>query len=143
MKLALENSNLKPNQIDYINTHATSTPAGDRAEITAIKRLFNSNEYSYDKEICISSLKGSLGHLLGAAGAVESVFTIKAIQEKVVPASINIDNLDPEFKLNENPHLKIAANQKQALNNDQISVIKNSFGFGGTNASICLSSFKI
>ena len=98
MKLALESGNIKPNQVDYINTHATSTPAGDLAELTAIKRFFNSDQHSYDKHIYISSLKGSLGHLLGAAGAVETILTIKAkviikqliYQSSMLPYSLNI-----------------------------------------------------
>lgn len=141
MQLALERANIEPSQVDYINAHATSTPIGDLAEVMAIKRLFGKNVPS--KKVYISSLKGSLGHLLGAAGAVESIFTVKAIQERIVPPSINIEQLDPEMKLDQAPNLEIVANQKKDLekNTNRIIAVKNSFGFGGTNVSLCLSNF--
>ena len=144
MKLALESGNIKPNQVDYINTHATSTPAGDLAELTAIKRLFNSDQHSYDKHIYISSLKGSLGHLLGAAGAVETILTIKALQERCIPASINIENLDSDLKLEQTPHLEIVANHTRRIEKSEkhVVAVKNSFGFGGTNVSLCISNFE-
>lgn len=139
MKSALEDSSLTVDQIDYVNAHATSTPAGDLAEITAIKTLFKNST----QRIYISSLKGSLGHLLGAAGAVESILTIKALQNRIIPPSINIENLDAGFKLEQTLNLEIVANQKREFTtqNQRMIALKNSFGFGGTNVSICLSSF--
>lgn len=140
MKSALEDSNLTVDQIDYVNSHATSTPAGDLAEITAIQTLFKNSS----QKVYISSLKGSLGHLLGAAGAVESILTIKAIQNRIIPPSINIENLDTGFNLEKTPNLEIVANQKRnfTTENQRMIGLKNSFGFGGTNVSICFSSFE-
>lgn len=142
MNSAMMNSNITPDQVSYINTHATSTPAGDQAEITAIKRLFGKAQ---SHPIYISSLKGSLGHLLGAAGAVESILTIKAIQERTIPASVNIENLDPNLKMEETPLLEIVANKNRDFekSSNPIIALKNSFGFGGANVSLCFSSFKL
>ncbi len=137
MKLAVENSEVKLEDIDYINAHATSTPAGDIAEINAIKKLFK-NENDFKKTIYISSLKGSLGHLLGSAGAVETIFTVLACKNKIIPPTINLTEIDPEIKLDS--FLKL--NQEELyLNSNKIIALKNSFGFGGTNASLILSSF--
>lgn len=146
MSLALESSNLSANQVNYVNCHATSTPAGDLAEMNAIKRLFASGGDSMSRCVYVSSLKGSLGHLLGAAGAVESVFTVLACQEKIIPASININKVDPEFKMEEVGRLEIVCNQKRVFENENkkrpLIALKNSFGFGGTNVSLCFSSFE-
>ena len=142
MKMAIEQSNLKPDQIDFINAHATSTPVGDIAEIAAVKRLFASFNSKPANPVYVSSLKSSLGHLLGAAGAVETILTILACKHKVIPPMINVNQLDPELKLNEADFLKILLNEKQELTNrKRIIALKNSFGFGGTNASICLSNY--
>ena len=142
MKQVIKNSNIKLETINYINAHSTSTPVGDLAEITAIKRLFNKCSKTEQNPIYITSLKGSLGHLLGAAGAVETIFTILTCKEKVIPPSINIQKIDPAFKLEEMPFLKIVDNKKKVLDNGvRIVSLKNSFGFGGTNASLCISSF--
>lgn len=145
MNLALQNANVRPEQLTYINAHATSTPAGDLAEITAIKRLFKSQEANENK-IYISSVKGSLGHLLGAAGAAETILTILACKERVLPPSINLKNIDPQFKLDEVSCLRIVQNEKLILDScldesKRIIALKNSFGFGGTNVSLCLSNF--
>lgn len=144
MQSAVEHSNVRLEDVNYVNVHATSTPVGDLAEINAIKRLFKqtTTASSSSKTTFISSLKGSLGHLLGAAGAVETIFTILACNERVLPASANISNLDPALELHQTPNLKIIQNEFVRLNDDIIA-IKNSFGFGGTNASLCLRSFKL
>lgn len=136
MKEAVNNSGIDLKNIDYINAHATSTPTGDLAEINAIKKLFeNQNE----RLVHISSLKGSLGHLLGAAGAVETIFTILACKEKSIPSTTNLGEIDPEIVLNS--FLKL--NKKEVkLNSNKMIALKNSFGFGGTNASIVVSSFE-
>jgi 3-oxoacyl-[acyl-carrier-protein] synthase II len=147
MVSAIENARLSPNDISYINAHSTSTPVGDVAEVTAIKRVFSSLPSQRSNTLYLSSLKGSLGHLLGAAGAVESVLTILACKERVIPPAINIETLDPELKLEEASYLKIVQNEKLVLSDDGESnsrfvALKNSFGFGGTNASICFSSYS-
>ena len=139
MSIALKNANKRPSEINYINAHATSTPAGDLAEINAIKKLFNQKEI-IGNQVFVSSNKCSIGHLLGAAGAVETIFTILACKNKTFPPSINIENLDSKFELNDSI-IKIIQNEKINFNNDTIVALKNSFGFGGTNASICLSNF--
>jgi 3-oxoacyl-[acyl-carrier-protein] synthase II len=164
MKLAIESANLKLNEINFINAHSTSTPAGDLAEIKAVKRLFE-NSCNQD-DVYITSLKGTmgkkyihpllssslffnhlsdnklLGHLLGAAGAVESIFTMLTCKEKIIPPSINIDKLDPALKLEESPFLKIVANHNIILDKAKLIALKNSFGFGGTNACLIISSYN-
>ena len=125
MNAALRESKLKPNDIDYINAHGTSTPLGDMIELKAVKRLFKSNL----NHLSISSTKSSTGHLLGAAGAVEAIFSILAIQNQEVPPTINLINPDEgtsEFDL--------VANKSKKKNIKNI--LSNSFGFGGTNASL-------
>lgn len=123
MELTLKNAKVKPEQVNYINAHATSTSLGDAAEIQAIKRVFGESQNLY-----ISSTKASTGHLLGAAGGIESVFCIKAINDSIVPPTRNLDQLDPECFY---PTLSSSCAKttiEYALN--------NSFGFGGTNSSI-------
>jgi 3-oxoacyl-[acyl-carrier-protein] synthase II len=145
MQLALESSNLTPKSIDYINAHATSTPAGDLAELNAIKALFrNANEKrSSDEKVYVSSYKGSLGHLLGAAGAVETALTVLACKTLIIPSSINIKKLDPAFKLEETPFIEIVKNEKLTLNKsrENFFALKNSFGFGGTNVCLAISRY--
>lgn len=147
MKMALNEGNIKPSELNYINAHATSTPVGDIAEYTAIKRLLNDEQQGKRKhEVYVSSVKGSLGHLLGAAGAVESAFTVLACKERTLPASINIFNLDPNFKSDET-NLKIIQNEPVKLrdsneSNNKVYFLKNSFGFGGTNCSILFTNYK-
>ena len=124
MKAALLEANLNPNDIDYINAHGTSTPLGDMIELKAVKKLFGSNL----DNLSISSTKSSTGHLLGAAGAVEAIFSILAIQNQEVPPTINLKNPDEgtsEFDLVPNK------SKKKNIKN----ILSNSFGFGGTNAS--------
>ena len=123
MEMALNESQLNSDDIEYVNAHGTSTPVGDKIELNAVERLFQSN-----KKMFMSSNKSSIGHLLGAAGAVEAVFSLKTIQTKTLPPTLNLDNPDTETSINLVPH--------QAITKDVKNVISNSFGFGGTNASL-------
>lgn len=125
METAIKRAGIKPQDVDYINTHGTSTPAGDVAELQAIKRLFGSSV----SDISISSTKSSVGHLLGAAGAIEAIFGIKAINDDVVPPTLNLENPAPEAE-----GLDLVPNA--AKKRDVKTVLSNSFGFGGTNATL-------
>jgi 3-oxoacyl-[acyl-carrier-protein] synthase II len=116
-------------KIDYINAHGTSTPVGDVNETKAIKELFGK-----ENAPLVSSTKGQIGHCLGAAGAIEAIFTIKALNEGVIPPTINIENQDPECDLD------YVANT--ARNVELTTVMSNNFGFGGTNASVIFTKFK-
>lgn len=127
MQNAIRNSGININQIDYINAHGTSTLAGDQAETDATKLAFG--KYAYN--IVISSTKSMTGHLLGAAGGIEAIFTALAIQNQVAPPTINIINQDP------NCDLDYCANEAREITINH--AISNSFGFGGTNGSIVLS----
>jgi 3-oxoacyl-[acyl-carrier-protein] synthase II len=121
---AMRNAGINPHEVDYINAHGTSTPLGDLAETIALKRCFG----EHAKKLAVSSTKSSTGHLLGAAGAVEAVFTIMGMKDQVAPPTINLFNQDPQCDLDYVPntarHMKI----KVALS--------NSFGFGGTNGTL-------
>lgn len=124
MVQALRDADLAPRDVDYINAHGTSTPAGDKAETMAIKCAFGADAY----HINISSTKSMTGHALGAAGGLEAIFTLLAMRDNVIPPTINLDNPDPECDLN------YTANVAQAR---EVNVaLSNSFGFGGTNASV-------
>jgi len=121
---ALKNAGLNPTDVDYINAHGTSTPAGDLAETSAAKRTFGDHAY----KLCMSSTKSMTGHLLGAAGGIESIFTALAIRDQVAPPTINLDNPDEGCDLN------YAAHTAQQM---KIEVaLSNSFGFGGTNGTL-------
>ncbi|MDE0330444.1 MAG: beta-ketoacyl-ACP synthase II [Nitrospinae bacterium] len=124
MEMALDDAGLGPEDVDYINAHGTSTGAGDKLETTAIKRTFGEHAY----KLCVSSTKSMTGHLLGAAGGVESVYTILALRNQWIPPTINLDTPDPECDLNYVPN--------SARKADLGCAITNSFGFGGTNASL-------
>lgn len=124
MKMALKDGAVNPDQVDYINTHGTSTPVGDINEINAIKEAFGHSA----KGVSISSSKSMHGHLLGGAGGVEAVITVKAMQNGLVPPTINVDNLDPDCDLDVTPNHAKERKVKVALS--------NSFGFGGTNATL-------
>jgi 3-oxoacyl-[acyl-carrier-protein] synthase II len=124
MNAALRNAGLNPEQVNYINAHGTSTPAGDRAEVMAAKRSFG--DYAY--KLAMSSTKSMTGHALGAAGGLEAVFTVKAIADQVAPPTINIFNQDPECDLDFVPGTAREMNINVALS--------NSFGFGGTNGTL-------
>ncbi|MCD8140249.1 MAG: beta-ketoacyl-ACP synthase II [Planctomycetaceae bacterium] len=129
MALAIESSGLKPEDIDYINAHGTSTSFNDRTEAAAIKRVFGSN---VDK-LAVSSTKGHIGHLLGAAGSVEAIFCAKAIQEGVVPPTINFHTPDPECDIDVTPNEAKKKGIRYALSNN--------LGFGGHNATLCLGRY--
>jgi 3-oxoacyl-[acyl-carrier-protein] synthase II len=126
MRSALADAGMACEEVDYINAHGTSTPAGDVAETKAIKRAFE----SYAGNVAISSTKSMTGHMLGAAGGVEAVFTTLAIRDQVAPATINLDNPDPECDLDFVP------NTARQMKIDV--AMSNSFGFGGTNGTLIL-----
>ncbi|HEY9148414.1 MAG TPA: beta-ketoacyl-ACP synthase II, partial [Gammaproteobacteria bacterium] len=130
MNNALRNAGINPEQTNYINAHGTSTPAGDKAETDAAKATFG--DYAY--KLAMSSTKSMTGHLLGAAGGVEAIFTAMAIHDQVAPPTINIDNQDPECDLD-----YVAGTAREMEINYALS---NSFGFGGTNATLVLAKFK-
>jgi 3-oxoacyl-[acyl-carrier-protein] synthase II len=127
MEFALEEAGLKPEQIDYINVHGTSTPLGDLSEIIAIKAVFGEHAYN---NLSISSTKSMTGHLLGAAGAIEALACVLAIQHNTVPPTINLENRDPKI----DERLDLTPNVAKERNIDY--AISNTFGFGGHNASI-------
>ena len=125
MKCAIRDAGITPEQIGYINAHGTSTPAGDKAETQAVKSIFQENA----NKVMVSSTKSMIGHLLGAAGAVESIFTVLALRDQAVPPTINLDNPDEGCDLDYVPH---TARQVKNLQ----YALCNSFGFGGTNGSV-------
>ena len=125
MEMALNESLLNTEDIGYVNAHGTSTPVGDTIELSAVEKLFKLN-----KNLYMSSNKSAIGHLLGAAGAVEAIFSIKSIQTKTLPPTLNLDNPDSKTNINLIPHESISQSVK--------NIISNSFGFGGTNASLVL-----
>jgi 3-oxoacyl-[acyl-carrier-protein] synthase II len=124
MRNALKRANLAPDQIDYINAHGTSTPKGDEIELGAVKRLFGDHAY----KLSMSSTKSAIGHLLGAAGSVEAIFSILALRDGVVPPTLNLDDPSPGCDIDLVPH--------RAKERPVRYVLSNSFGFGGTNASL-------
>ena len=136
MRLALKNASLPPGSVDYINAHATSTPLGDLAENRAIKALMlGENGKKHAEEINVSSTKGAVGHLLGAAGAVEALFCVLAIRDSILPPTLNLKNLEEsEFNCN---YVALKA-QPRKVN----VVLSNSFGFGGANASLCFRQYE-
>jgi len=122
---ALRNAQLNPEQVDYINAHGTSTPAGDKVETLAVIKAFS----DHAKKLVISSTKSMTGHLLGAAGGLEAIFSVLSIRDQVAPPTINLFNLDPECEgLDYVPH------QAKEMKIDV--VLSNSFGFGGTNGTL-------
>jgi 3-oxoacyl-[acyl-carrier-protein] synthase II len=124
MRMAMKDAKIAPEQMDYINTHGTSTPAGDINELNAVKLALG----DHAKKVSLSSSKSMSGHLLGAAGALEAVISIKAMENGLVPPTINIENLDPECDLDVTPNKAKERPIKVAMS--------NSFGFGGTNATL-------
>jgi len=127
MKNAMRNAGINPEQVNYINAHGTSTPAGDKAETDAAKGAFG--DYAY--KIAMSSTKSMTGHLLGAAGGIEAIFTALAVHQQVAPPTINIFNQDPECDLDYVPNTARQMEINYALS--------NSFGFGGTNGTLILA----
>ena len=130
MRAALEDAGLAPREIDYINAHGTSTPAGDRVETVAIKRVFGDHAF----RLAVSSTKSMTGHLLGAAGGLETAIAALAVMEDALPPTINLDDPDPECDLDFVPNRARRVTVNHALN--------NSFGFGGTNAALLLAKFR-
>ncbi len=129
LSIAIENSGLKPEDIDYINAHGTSTPFNDRTEAQAIRKVFG----SHLPNLAVSSTKGHTGHLLGAAGAVEAVFSAMAITQGVVPPTINFHTPDPECDIDITPN--------QPKKKDIRYILSNNLGFGGHNATLCLGRY--
>ena len=132
MKMALNDAGLNADDVDYVNVHGTSTPLGDIAEIKAIKQVFGDHSYNLN----ISSTKSMTGHLLGAAGAIETIASVAAIQHNFVPPTINHSTFDPE--IDEKLNLTLNHAQEREVN----TVISNTFGFGGHNASIIVKRFE-
>ena len=130
MRMALKRAGLDASDIDYLNAHGTSTPLGDEIELGAVKRLFG----AATANLSVSSTKSSVGHLLGAAGAVEAIYSIKAVQDQIVPPTLNLDNpSDSCAGIDLVPHKAKERKVKAALS--------NSFGFGGTNASLIFKAY--
>jgi 3-oxoacyl-[acyl-carrier-protein] synthase II len=127
MHFALQDAGVRAEQIDYANAHGTSTPAGDEIESMAIKRVFGESA----KKLWVSSTKSMTGHTLGAAGALESVFSVLALHHNIAPPTINLENPSDDCDLD---YVPLTAREKK-MNH----VINNSFGFGGTNACLVFS----
>jgi 3-oxoacyl-[acyl-carrier-protein] synthase II len=127
MRLAIEDAGLRPEDVDHINTHGTSTPAGDMAEVQGIAKVFG----DHGPKLLINSTKSMTGHLLGAAGAIECLATALALRDGIVPPTINLDNPDPELVLPVVAHKAVRRPLRHA--------ISNTFGFGGHNASLLLT----
>ena len=128
MRVALRQAGMEPEQIDYINAHGSSTRLNDKSETIAIKSVFGEHAY----KVPISSTKSMLGHLMGAAGAIEALISVQAIQEGIIPPTINLEKPDPECDLDYVPNAARERVVKAALS--------NSFGFGGHNAALIFAS---
>jgi 3-oxoacyl-[acyl-carrier-protein] synthase II len=126
MRNALKSAGLQPEQIDYVNAHATSTPLGDAMESKGMETIFG--EHALSHKLLVSSTKSMTGHLLGGAGGLEAGITLMALQKGIAPPTINLDDVDPECRLNYVPHKPVEKEMTYALS--------NSFGFGGTNGSL-------
>ena len=130
MRRALKQANLRPDDVDYVNAHGTSTPIGDKNETAAIKSVFG----DHAKKLAISSTKSMTGHLLGASGAIEAIASVLAINHDLIPPTINYEIPDPECDLDYVP------NNTREMNVDV--AMSNSFGFGGHNAVLIVKKFK-
>jgi 3-oxoacyl-[acyl-carrier-protein] synthase II len=130
MRIALADAHINPQQVDYINAHGTSTQLGDRAESDAVKTTLGDHAH----RVAISSTKSMTGHMLGAAGGAEAIFTILAIRDRLAPPTINLDNPGEGCDLDYVPH--------QAREMDIEVALSNSFGFGGTNGTLVLRKFQ-
>jgi 3-oxoacyl-[acyl-carrier-protein] synthase II len=126
MKAAIKRAGIDPSDIDYVNAHGTSTPMGDEIELAAVERLFGDAAGN----LSMSSTKSAIGHLLGAAGAVETIFSVLAMRDNIAPPTLNLDNPSVDTPIDLVPHKA----RKREIN----TVLSNSFGFGGTNASLVL-----
>jgi 3-oxoacyl-[acyl-carrier-protein] synthase II len=131
MLYAVERADLSPTDIIHINAHATSTPVGDVAEYNAIKRAFG----DHTENMSVTATKSMTGHLLGAAGALEAVITVLSVYHRTVPATINLDEQDPEIPLN------VVKGEHQTLPDGDIAALNNSFGFGGHNVALAVRSY--
>ncbi|SES76328.1 3-oxoacyl-[acyl-carrier-protein] synthase II [Salinibacillus kushneri] len=131
MKLAIERATISPKDVDYINAHGTSTPTGDISETKAVKEVFGDNAY----DVKISSTKSMTGHLFGAAGAIESILTLKGMAANIYPPTINLDNPDPECDLDYVPNKAVKGSINFALS--------NGFGFGGHNAVLAFKKHQL
>ena len=131
MQAALKRAGKNPEDIDYINAHGTSTPLGDEIELNAVKRLFG----DHARTLSMSSTKSAIGHLLGAAGAVEAIFSILAIRDNVVPPTLNLEN--PSDGCGD-----VDLVPQQSKERPVKAALSNSFGFGGTNASLVLAEHQ-
>ena len=134
MQNALEDAGMKPEDIDYINVHGTSTPVGDRSEVKAIEQLFGEHAHKLN----ISSTKSMTGHLLGATGAVEAVFSIKAVPDGIIPPTINHEEGDEDEEIDYSLNFTFNKAQKREVR----AALSNSFGFGGHNATLIVKKFE-
>ena len=132
MRNALNNAGINPDQVQFVNAHGTSTPLGDANETNAIKAAFG----DHAKNIVVNSTKSMTGHLLGGAGAIESVFIVKALQERLAPPTINIENLDEAVKVD------VVRDVPRKLPDGPIAAINDSFGFGGHNVVLVFKSYE-
>jgi 3-oxoacyl-[acyl-carrier-protein] synthase II len=130
MRAALKRSGLSMDEVSYVNAHGTSTPVGDEIELRSVEKLFG----GASDDLAMSSTKSAIGHLLGAAGSVEAIFSVLAIRDNVLPPTLNLDNPSVETNINLVP--------KQAQEKNVTAVLSNSFGFGGTNASLVFKAFE-
>jgi 3-oxoacyl-[acyl-carrier-protein] synthase II len=134
MKGALEDAGMQPEDIDYINVHGTSTPVGDISEVKAIVDVFGEQAHKLN----ISSTKSMTGHLLGATGAMEAMFCVKAVQEDIVPPTINHDPEDVDENIDYTLNFTFNKAQKRTVR----AALSNSFGFGGHNATVIVKKFE-
>lgn len=134
MRSALDDAGMQPGDIDYINVHGTSTPVGDISEVKAIKEVFGEDAYKLN----ISSTKSMTGHLLGATGALEALFSVKAVQEDIVPPTINHDPEDIDEQIDYNLNFTFGKAQKRTVR----AALSNSFGFGGHNATVIVKKYE-
>lgn len=134
MENALKDAGMKPEDIDYINLHGTSTPVGDLSEAKAIKKVFGDHAYKLN----LSSTKSMTGHLLGAAGALEAIMTVKAVQENIVPPTINHEEGDNDPEIDYNMNWTFNKAQEREIN----AALSNTFGFGGHNAALIIKKYK-
>jgi len=130
MRMAIKDAGLRPEDIDYINAHGTSTPLNDQTETQAIKTVFG----EHAKKIPVSGTKSMTGHLLGAAGSTEAIFTLLAIRDGIMPPTINYEEPDPECDLDYVPNVA----RRQPLE----VAMSNAFGFGGTNATLVFKKYS-
>lgn len=132
MVAALKEARLAPSQISYVNAHATSTPLGDAAESRAINRMFGA-----EKNVAVSSIKGAIGHLLGAAGAVEAIAAMLTCERAMMPQTLNLEKVDEEFAST----VDHVVGRPRSWDDKVRIAMNNSFGFGGTNACLCVGNY--